>query len=254
MLLLPGTEPWRRTQSICGSAKRADVLRVRKSGGSDSSHNVGSAFRRTNPAKAGSHAPNCPIVVAGATEFERGPTSLYPLGARPGPPARQPRWGGGSRRLSAGTTAATQGDDYRQMKNAVAHDSSRTNTPVGEHGGWTFLKRSCGRAANLSRRRAPNVCVVFFVFEAVVLEQIGIREQLFDDAEGDRLGEGLGIGDCDGEIEMAVIAAAEAFLDAHVRAVAGATCVQPAQIVEAGGLDHQRVTFPSADRVPLPRR
>jgi hypothetical protein len=44
------------------------------------------------------------------------------------------------------------------------------------------------------------VCVVFFVLAAVVLEQIGVREQLFDDAEGDRPGEGLGIGDGDGEV------------------------------------------------------
>jgi hypothetical protein len=85
-----------------------------------------------------------------------------------------------------------------------------------------------------------------------MLQEIGVREELLDDAEGDGPGEGLGIGDGDREIEVAVIAAAEALLDAQVLAVAGAARVQSATIVEADGVDHQRVTFPSANRISLP--
>ena len=46
-----------------------------------------------------------------------------------------------------------------------------------------------------------KVRVVFFVFEAVVLEQIGVGQELLDDAERDRTGEGLRIRDGDREIQ-----------------------------------------------------
>src|SRR6266576_6194444 len=72
---------------------------------------------------------------------------------------------------------------------------------------------SSPRGEDYLRASARKVCVFPFVFEAVMLEQIGVREELFDDAEGDRLGECLGIGDGDRELQVAVIAAAEAFLD-----------------------------------------
>src|SRR5262249_55933821 len=104
----------------------------------------------------------------------------------------------------------------------------------------------------LSPPSARKVRVVLFVFEAVMLEEIRVWEKLFDDAERDGLGEGQGIGNDDGEIQMPVIATAEAFLDTHLCAVAGAARVQPAVIVEARRLDHQRFTFPSADRISLP--
>src|SRR5580765_6053070 len=87
-----------------------------------------------------------------------------------------------------------------------------------------------------------------------MLEKIGIGEELLDDAEADGSGEDLRIGDGDRQLEMAVIAAAEAFLDAHLLAVTGAARVQPATIVESRRVEDQRVAFPSADRVPLPRR
>src|SRR5437763_10687720 len=97
------------------------------------------------------------------------------------------------------------------------------------HVGGSHSSRESRR---LFRRSARKVCVVPFVFEAVVLEQIRVRQELFDDAEGDWPGEGLGIRNGDGELQVAVIAPAEALLDAHLRAVAGAARVQPAQIVE----------------------
>src|SRR5215471_21088142 len=100
---------------------------------------------------------------------------------------------------------------------------SQHSQPFEKHEG----RGRCGRGSPLDSASgdwltcsARKVSIVPFVLEAVVLEQIGVGQELFDDAEADRLREGLRIRDGDREIEMTVVAAAEALLDAHVLAVA----------------------------------
>ena len=78
----------------------------------------------------------------------------------------------------------------------------KTLSITGRYGGVTgcFSKRSAGctesgrdrESRELLSTSTGKMRVVFFVFEAVMLEQIGVGQELFDDAEGDRLGEGLG--------------------------------------------------------------
>src|SRR5690242_8124178 len=96
-------------------------------------------------------------------------------------------------------------------------------------------------------RSSRKVPIVSFIFETVVLEDVGVRQQLFDDAERNRAGESLRIGDGEAEIQMAKVATVEALLDAHVLAVSGAARIQPTEIVEAGGIDHKGVALPPAD-------
>src|SRR5215831_13048838 len=131
------------------------------------------------------------------------------------------------------------------------HDHSRNVRDA-----WSAWSRLAARRAREDwlTCSAGKVSIVPFVLEAVVLEQIGVGQELFDDAEANRLREGLRIRDRDRQIEMTVVAAAEALLDAHVLAVARAARVEPAAIVEARGVDDQRVAFPAADRVALPYR
>src|SRR3954469_7488936 len=76
-----------------------------------------------------------------------------------------------------------------------------------------FSKRSAGCTESGRSRESRELLststgkmrVVFFVFETVMLEQIGVGQELLDHADGDRTGEGAGIGHRDGEIEVAVI-------------------------------------------------
>src|SRR5215471_9835614 len=53
-------------------------------------------------------------------------------------------------------------------------------------------------AARLLPRPARKMRVVLLVFDAVVLEEVRVRQQLFDDVERDGPGERLRIGDRDG--------------------------------------------------------
>src|SRR5256885_1457878 len=98
----------------------------------------------------------------------------------------------------------------------------------------------------LLSRSAGKVRIVAFVLQTVMLEEIGVWQQFFDDTERDGPRENLRIGERNREVKVAVIAAAESLLDAHGFAVTRAARVQPAAIVEAGGVDHQRVAVPSA--------
>jgi hypothetical protein len=52
-----------------------------------------------------------------------------------------------------------------------------------------------------------------------MLEQIGVGQQLLDNADRDRLGKRLRIGKGDGEIEVTEIPPAETFLDSQFLAV-----------------------------------
>ena len=58
------------------------------------------------------------------------------------------------------------------------------------------------------------MCRVLFVFGAHVFEHIRVWKKFFNELKCDRLGEDFRIGDRNGDVEMAVIEAADAFLEA----------------------------------------
>src|SRR3954465_7773153 len=94
---------------------------------------------------------------------------------------------------------------------------------------------------------STRVGVVLLVLEAVVLEHVGVGEQLFDDAEGERPRKGFWTGEGDLQIHVTVVPPVESFLHPQLRAVTGAARVEPAAAVESDRVDDQRVAFPAAD-------
>jgi hypothetical protein len=97
-----------------------------------------------------------------------------------------------------------------------------------------------------------HVGAVFFVLVAVVLEDVGVGEKLIGELDGKGFGVHLGVVKGHFDIHVPVVAAAVAFHDVQGFAVGVAETVEPGFVVEAGGLDHERVAFPSADGVAEP--
>ena len=80
---------------------------------------------------------------------------------------------------------------------------------------------------------------VFFVFEADVLEHVGIGQQPFHEIDREGFGERLRVGDRHCHVDVAEVAAREALLDPQVLAVAVPPGVEPAEVVEAQRVDHE---------------
>src|SRR6185503_1900352 len=97
------------------------------------------------------------------------------------------------------------------------------------------------------RRQAFDMNGVLVVLLAHVFHQLLIRHQLGIESQGERPRVGAGIVDGDLDVEVAQVLACKPFDHVHLVAVQMAVVVQPGQVVEADGIDDQRVAFPAPD-------
>ena len=86
-----------------------------------------------------------------------------------------------------------------------------------------------------------------------MLEHVGIRQQPLHEIDGEGFGERLRVDDRHRHVDVAEVAAREALLDPQVLAVAVASGVEPAEVVEAQRVDHEGVAIPLTHRVAVPR-
>jgi hypothetical protein len=95
---------------------------------------------------------------------------------------------------------------------------------------------------------------VFLVFVAEEFENVGVGEEAVGELNGERPSVHLGIVKSHLDIEVAEVAPVVALRDVQSFAVRVAHDIEPGLVIEAAGLDYQRVTLPLSDRVAEPSR
>src|SRR5207249_3172848 len=99
-------------------------------------------------------------------------------------------------------------------------------------------------------RRAHHVNLIPVTFAADILKHVRIRYVIHGQRDAQGLGQGLGIVESDLKLHVSEIAAPESLGYAQVFGMRVACPIEPTPVIEARGLDHERVSLPVADRVP----
>src|SRR3984893_582563 len=135
-----------------------------------------------------------------------------------------------------------------QQAAAGEHDSGLEELPAVGHGSiapWICLRLDAGLDVTLEH--------VLIVLLAGVFHNLPFRMEGPDTNAIPGLGVGLRIVDREHVVDVARVPALEALNGVQLIAVRVADRVDPGFAVEGGGVDHQRVALPMADRVSEPR-